>query len=108
MMRPFVFRVSPAPASSVVATTAVPGPGVHVTWRNNALVPAATDFVVQRADDTAFTVNVLSSTVGAAATSWTDGSAAAGSTYHYRVRAENSVSYSVWSADTSVTVAPPH
>ena len=95
MMRSMVFQVSPAAPSALTAT---PGTGVvTLAWVNNATNPAATDFVVQRATDAAFTANVTSFTVSGPATAYTDTAVTSGTTYYYRVRAENAISYSVWS-----------
>ncbi len=107
MMRPMVFQVSPAAPSALTAT---PGTGaVALAWTNNAINPAATDFVVQRATDAGFTANVTTFTISGPATAYTDTPVAAG-TYYYRVRAENAISYSVWSplpTDAPVTATVP-
>jgi len=102
MMRPMIFHVSPAAPSSLVASAAA-GPGVDLAWTDNATTPAATNFVVQRADDSAFTTGIVDTSIAEPATSWHDASAASGHTYHYRVRAENTISYSVWAPQASVS-----
>ena len=67
MMRPMVFEAGPAAPS---ALNAVPSatPDVALTWTNNATLPAATMYTVQRADDAQFTQNVQTFTVNSAAT----------------------------------------
>ena len=94
MMRPIEFNVSPAAPSALTATPGIRS--VALAWTNNATNPAATDFVVQRATDVGFTTNVASVTISGPATAYTDTPLTAG-TYYYRVRAENAISYSVWS-----------
>ncbi len=103
MMRPIEFNVSPAAASVLTAT---PGAGsVALSWTNNATNPAATDFLVQRATDSGFTANVTTFTVSAPATAYTDTTVTTG-TYYYRVRAENSISYSVWTDPPATAIVP--
>ena len=56
MMRPMAFHVSPAAPSGLLAT---PGAGqVALAWTNNWTNPAATDNLIERATDAAFTQNV--------------------------------------------------
>ena len=103
MMRPMAFRVAPPVPASLVATPGAGG-GADLSWTNPATVPAAASYVVQRADDTGFTTGLVSFTVAAPAASGTDVTAASGNTYHYRVSAENAISYSDWSATADVTL----
>lgn len=125
MMRPVSFMVSPAPASSVTADAA-PGPSVNLRWTNNRGVPnpmyrpettlqlpAATNFVVQRAVDSAFTEEVTTFEVAKDPKSpyadqemvaFTDTTVAEGVQYFYRIRAETDYGYSTWSDAASATV----
>jgi len=109
MMRPFVFQVAPAEPSAVTATAAA-GPSVHVAWTDNATTPAATIYTVERATDAAFTQNVVDVAVNnPAAVALNDITVVSGTTYYYRVRAENDISYSAWAplpTDPQVSVTP--
>jgi hypothetical protein len=110
MMRPMVFQVSPAAPSNLVAAPTGPPTGVRLTWTNNATSPAATNFYIDRATNAGFTAGLTHITVNSGtATTYTDTTVTAGTTYYYRVRAENAVSYSTWSNGVSVTVylTPP-
>ena len=101
MMRPMEFLVSPAAPSVLQAT---PGAGqVVLAWTNNWTNPAATDNLIQRATDAGFTQNVTQFTIAGAATGYTDSAVTAGTTYYYRVRAENDISYSTWTAAAQAT-----
>ena len=96
MMRPIEFNVSPA-APSAVTTSGGSGAPITVTWTDNATNPAATMYTVERATDAAFTQNVVDTPLNVpTATSFADTTVVSGTTYFYRVRAENSASYSVW------------
>ncbi len=106
MMRPMVIQVAPpAPTSPTVATAS--GPVVNVAWTDMAApvtstYPAATMYTVERATDANFTANVTSFAVSSAsATSYQDTTVSSGTTYYYRVRAEDNASYSVWVAAAS-------
>jgi hypothetical protein len=80
-----------------------------------------TNYVLQRATDVGFTKNVVQTTSGktvaptvtnfgsliaSTATSFADSAVTNGTTYFYRVRAENSVGYSVWSDPVSIVARP--
>jgi hypothetical protein len=123
MMRPISFQVAPpspaiGAASSVATTDGTPQN--LVTWGSTSYWNM-TNYVLQRATDANFTRNVVQTTSGkfvapavasfgslipSTATSYTDSAVTSGTTYYYRVRAENSVGYSVWSAATSVVARP--
>ncbi len=103
MMRPFTFRVSPAAPSSLAGAPNAT-PGVDLTWTNNATVPAATNLLLQRADDAAFTTGLVETNLSAPATASSDTGVQAAHTYYYRLRAENSVSYSTWTNAVQVTL----
>ena len=99
MMRPIAFQVSPAAPTNLSASNAS---GVTLAWTNNATWPEETSFTVQRATDDAFSSGLASYTTTDTA-SFVDSSTADSTTYSYRVRAENAVSYSVWSNTAHVT-----
>jgi hypothetical protein len=105
MMRPLVFQVAPAAPSAV--TAAVSGSSVNLAWVDNATTPAATMYTVERATDAAFTQNVVDASVNSpSATSFSDTTVTTGTTYYYRVRAEDAASYSVWVDSTPASVTP--
>jgi hypothetical protein len=103
MMRPFVFEVSPA-APTVLTGAASSGP-VKVTlhWTNNDTFPAATNYLVQRATNAAFTSGLTAFTVNGRPTTYVDTAVAGSTLYYYRVRAETSVAYSDWTNVVTAT-----
>ncbi len=112
MMRPMIFQVSPAqPQIPIVTARAAVGPlqagtatlTATLTWKNRATSPAATSFTIQRATNAAFTKNVKTFSVPASKITLSDSSVVRGTTYYYRVRAENRVAYSIWTQAASVT-----
>jgi FtsP/CotA-like multicopper oxidase with cupredoxin domain len=123
MMRPISFQVAPptpaiGTASSVATTNGAPQN--LVTWSATNYWNM-TNYVLQRATDAGFTKNVVQTTSGktvaptvtnfgsliaSTATSFADSAVTNGTTYFYRVRAENSVGYSVWSDPASVVARP--
>ncbi|MEV4499698.1 hypothetical protein AB0J84_28860 [Micromonospora arborensis] len=112
MSRPLVLRVAPKAPTGLTATP-VPGsatalPAIALAWTSNGGRPPATSHLLQRATDATFS-EVTTITVAAAATRYTDASVTPGVTYHYRIRAENAVSYSSWSngVPASVHLAAP-
>ena len=107
MMRPIVFLAAPAAPTNLAGRQSGPPLAVSLTWTNNATYPAATEVTIQRATNAAFTRNLVVFTTGPTATSYTDTAVSAATTYYYRVRAEDSVGYSVWSNTVSVPVVTP-
>ena len=105
MMRPVEFQVSPAAPSNLTAVAAPIGvntPKVTLTWVRHDVAPqSATNFLIQRSTNASFTANVVTFSVSGSATTYADTTVALSTTYFYRVRAENSVSYSVWSNTAS-------
>ena len=101
------FTTVPAAPAGLAATVTGPvsGPpaGVTLTWTNTTGAALVTHMVVRRATDPGFTTGLADFPLGAAATSYTDTSVAEGTTYYYRVRAENEASLSAWSNTVSVT-----
>jgi FtsP/CotA-like multicopper oxidase with cupredoxin domain len=113
MMRPIKFQVSPAPATNLTATASGAFSPVAVTlaWSlgNGQAYPPATNYLVQRATNAAFTADLTTTQVPAPATSWTDQSAVDLTTYYYRVRAETKAGYTGWSnvAQATTVFASP-
>ena len=97
-------RTVPAAPSGLAAKVA--GSSVSLTWTNNATTPAATEVWIQRATNARFTQNWTDTAVRPAAASYTDKSAAAGTTYYYRVLAQNPAGNSPWSNAVSILVPP--
>ncbi|MFY1619938.1 hypothetical protein [Micromonospora sp. WMMD736] len=113
MTRPLVLRVTPRAPTGLTATP-VPGsatalPAIALAWTGNGGRPPATSHLLQRATDGSFGGDVTTITVAATATRYTDATVTPGVTYHYRIRAENDVSYSSWSnsVPASVHLAAP-
>jgi FtsP/CotA-like multicopper oxidase with cupredoxin domain len=109
MMRPVEFDVSPAAPSALKAVAAPIGvnqPKVVLTWTNNAVAPLAVgNYLVQRSTNPSFTANVVTFSVSGAVTTYSDTSVGLLVTYYYRIRAENSNSFSVWSGTASTKSA---
>jgi len=113
MMRPIVFKVSPDTPAFFAATATRAGttpPAINVTWANIAPPSKVTNLTLQRATDAAFTQNVtnitLATTLLGPPSSYRDTAATVNTAYYYRLRAENAVSYSPWTAvatDTPLT-----
>ncbi|KAB1931942.1 hypothetical protein F8271_25910 [Micromonospora sp. ALFpr18c] len=111
MSRPLVLRVAPKAPTGLTATP-VPGsatalPAIALAWTGNGGRPPATSHVLQRATDATFGGEVTTITVAATATRYTDATVTPGVTYHYRIRAENAVSYSSWSNSVPASVHLP-
>ena len=109
MMRPIVFQVSPAVPSGLAAiasTLSVNPPTVALSWIDNATNPVATNFQVQRATDALFTQKVtMLPPVPVGQTTQVDTPPDLHTQYFYQVRAENTVSYSLWSNAANATTA---
>ncbi len=108
MMRAVDFKVSPDAPTTLTATASAVGVtplSIKLLWTNHALLPAATDYLIQRSTNASFTANVTSFTVPVQ-TTYTDTAVAANTRYYYRVRAETQNSFSAWTnvafATTSV------
>ncbi len=101
MMRPIQVAVSPAAPTALTATGAAGPTRVVLAWTKNWTLPTSTNTLLQRATNSAFTVGLSQIPLSADATSYVDTAVTAGTTYYYRVRAENSNSYSVWTKTAS-------
>ena len=97
----------PDKPGSLTATLA--GSSVSLTWKNSDAAGVATGISVERATDAAFTKNVTDIPLGPTATSYTDASVVEGTTYYYRVQAQNQTigGNSAWSNAVSILVAVP-
>ena len=100
------FTTVPAAPATLAATVTGPvsGPpaGVTLHWTDTPGAAPVTHMVVRRATDPGFTTALADFPLGAAATSYTDTTVAEGTTYYYRVRAENEASNSAWSNTVTV------
>jgi hypothetical protein len=104
MMRPIVFQVSPAAPSTLTAAAAAGPVRVNLAWVNNWTLPAASNQRIERATNSAFTGTVAAFSASAGATTYSDTTVTAGTTYYYRVRAESLAGYSTWTNTASVLV----
>jgi hypothetical protein len=107
MMRPIVFKVAPSAPTGLRATAtalSTSAPRVTLNWAMPAGSLPATSFVIQRSSNASFTANLRTFTVNSAtARSYTDTTVGWTTTYYYRVRAENSASFSTWSNTANAT-----
>ncbi|MGC9468815.1 MAG: fibronectin type III domain-containing protein [Anaerolineae bacterium] len=99
---------TPAAPSNVVATTFRQGNNARVTltWVDNA--SNETGYRIQRATNATFTANLVSSTTGADATSFTTGNLSRNTPYYFRVQSYNGMGPSEWVNATPfpITTAP--
>jgi FtsP/CotA-like multicopper oxidase with cupredoxin domain len=98
MMHAIAFAVPPQAPSDLVATVTISGSSLDLNWVDNSI--SETGFLIQRAKDAAFTVDLTEFSVGPNVVTYTDTSIVPGTTYYYRVRAVNLV------GDTTVYPAP--
>ncbi|MEE4275289.1 MAG: multicopper oxidase domain-containing protein [Thermoleophilia bacterium] len=90
----------PAPSGLTATLGGTQGrPTVALQWTDNS---DETGFLIQRAEDAAFTLNVTNATIAADLTTFTQ-NVARGKTYHYRMLAFSPTSQSDWSNVASVT-----
>lgn len=90
---------TPDIAPSGVGAGALTG-GIRVSWTDNS--PDETGFVIQRSIDNATWSQI--GTASANATTYTDTSAATGTTYYYRVQAARAAGNTNWSASASAAM----
>jgi hypothetical protein len=83
------------------------GSSVSLNWTTQASTVPATQLDIERATNSGFTSNVTDTLAGPALRTYTDGKVVQGTTYYYRVRAENEVSDSAWSNVASIPVPSP-
>jgi len=94
---------APAAPSSLSAT-AVSANQINLSWVNNAT--NATGIVIQRSTGSTNSFAQLA-TLASTATSYSDTTLSAGTTYYYQVAATNSYGSSPWSNSTNATTATP-
>lgn len=96
-----------APTATASAATANPLT-ITIGWKDNATNEAG--FTIQRATNTAFTINLTTFTApakaGTGATSYVDNTVAANTTYYYRVRAFNGALVTAWTGRVSASTVP--
>jgi len=109
MMRPLVMLPTvpgaPPAAPTYLIATAINPLRVDLSWTDNA--GNEINFTIQRADDAGFTIGVVTSTVGANVTTYSDTTVLPSRTYHYRVLAGNMVGASSWSNTATVLTPTP-
>jgi FtsP/CotA-like multicopper oxidase with cupredoxin domain len=103
MMRPIVFHVAPAAPTTLTATVNLGPTRIDLAWIDHATVPAATSLTIQRATDSSFTAGLTTFAAPPADTAYSDSTVAGSTTYYYRIRAEDALSYSPWSNTASGT-----
>jgi FtsP/CotA-like multicopper oxidase with cupredoxin domain len=86
-MRTIIIGNPPIAPSYLVAT--VQGSSVVLTWKDNSL--SETEFILERASDSAFTTNLMTVQLPANTNTYTDKTYKKGTTYYYRVIARNIV-----------------
>ncbi len=96
-------NTKPPAAPSNLTAKAVSGTETELTWKNNA--DNQTGFRIERASNEAFTQNLTTFLVGANATNFVDTGLTSGTTYYYRVRAENPVGVSA-NSNTASAITP--
>jgi phosphodiesterase/alkaline phosphatase D-like protein len=103
MMRPMVFEVSPAAPTALTAVASSGPTKISLAWANHWTVPVATNVLVQRATNIAFSQNTTAFSAPANAVTYVDTAVAPNTHYYYRVRAENANSYSQWTLIAGAT-----
>ena len=98
MMHAQAIVVAPEAPSSLVATAALLGRSVTLTWVDNSI--SETGFTIQRATNAGFTTGLATFTVRPNTVTYVDTTTVPGTTYYYRVQANNVV------GDTTVYPAP--
>lgn len=95
------------PAPSNLVANATGGTGIALTWQDNS--SGETGFRIERARDAAFTVEFTAFTTAADSTAFSDSELTPGTTYFYRVFAEDLAGSSAPSntASTTTLAAPP-
>ncbi len=99
MMRPMVLVVPPPLAPTSLTATVNSPTSVTLNWVNTASTIPTTGYTIQRATNTTFTTGLTSFNVPGNATTntYTDTTAAANTSYYYRVLAYNGSGNSAWS-----------
>ena len=92
---------TPPAAPSGLTAAAASANAINLSWVDNATNEAG--FIIDRASDAAFTVGLVTSSVGANVTSYQAGGLSSNTTYYFRVRATNAVGNSANSNTASAT-----
>jgi len=92
-------------APGALGATAVSSNQINLTWTDNS--SNETGFQIDRATNSGFTANLVTSTVAANATSTSITGLLAGTTYYFRVRAVSGQSGSSYSASADATTQAP-
>jgi hypothetical protein len=101
-VRPIVLQgTTTAPAGLTAAPAG--DDGVALTWAAPLFPPAVTGYELQRADDESFAEGLRTLASPGTKTAYTDDTAQAGESYHYRVRSTTAAGWSPWSAPAEVT-----
>jgi YVTN family beta-propeller protein len=100
-----LYTTVPAAPAGLTATLA--GSSVSLNWTVPASTVPVTQLDIERATSSGFTSNVTDTLVGPTLRTYTDSNVVKGTTYYYRVRAENQVSDSAWSNVASILVPLP-
>ncbi len=96
MMRTISVQVAPAAPSKLTRRRLVNNT-INLAWVNNETIQTGFTFLIQRATNTSFTTGLTQFTVTAPTTTFSDTTAKVrGTTYFYRVRAQNAQGYSAW------------
>jgi len=95
-----VVPTMPAAPSGLTATGQFPLT-INLAWTDNS--NNETGFTIQRATNAAFTAGLTTFTVGPNVNTYPDAPVVGGTTYSYRVRADNGVVASAWSNTATVT-----
>ncbi len=93
------------PSSLAAAISAAPPLAVNLRWTNNST--AATGFIIQRARNASFTLELTTFTVAGTTPAYSNTNALANTTYYYRVAATLGTMTSAWSGTASITTVPP-
>ena len=90
-----------APTNLTANLTTMNPPTVTLAWSDNSANESG--FILQRATDAAFTLNLTTVNLGANTTSYADSGLAVGTRYWYRVRATGTGGLSGWSSGADIT-----
>src|SRR5690606_33284731 len=96
-----VVVTTPPAAPSGLSASAVSSSQINLSWTDNA--NDETGFAIDRATNSTFTTGLVTSTVGANATSYNATGLSANTTYYFRVRATNAAGASANSSTANAT-----
>ena len=98
-------RAAQGTTTAPAGLTATPadGSGVALAWTAPLFPPPVTGYQLQRAADEGFTEGLRTFASPGTKTAYTDDTAQAGESYHYRLRSTTAAGWSPWSAPAEVT-----